>query len=119
MNKRTAAEVFQDHLRESQSGTIEQDLARNYAPELVVLTGRGVYRGHDGLRALASVLRDELPDATFQYRTRLVEGEMAFLEWTAQAGAACVEDGADSYLIRDGQILAQTIHYTVRKVAGK
>ncbi len=55
----------------------------------------------------------ELPQATFQYRTRLVDGEMAFLEWTAQAEGTEVKDGADSFLIRDGRILAQTIHYTV------
>lgn len=43
----------------------------------------------------------------------LVAGEMAFLEWTAASKKAIVEDGADSYLIRDGRIVAQTIHYTI------
>ena len=111
---RSAAEVFDDHLRESQAGSVEDDLARNYADDLVVLTGRGIYRGYDGLRYLAQRLREELPNARFEYRTRLVEGEMAFLEWTATADGAQVGDGADSYLIRDGRIVAQTIHYTVK-----
>jgi hypothetical protein len=44
----------------------------------------------------------------------MAEGEMGFLEWTGEAGnGARVEDGADSYLIRDGRIRAMTIHYTV------
>jgi len=43
----------------------------------------------------------------------LVEGELGFLEWSARGSGAEVEDGADSYLIRDGRIVAQTIHYTV------
>ena len=39
---------------------------------------------------------------------------MGFLEWTGEAdNGARVEDGADSYLIRDGRIHAMTIHYTV------
>lgn len=111
---RSAEDVLDDHLRESQSGSVEDDLARNYAEDVVLLTGRGVYHGHDGLRELARMLREELPDATFDYRTRLVAGEIGFLEWTALSENARVHDGADSYLIRDGRIVAQTIHYTVQ-----
>ncbi len=111
---RSAREVFDDHLREGQHGSVEDDLPRNYAPDVVVLTGRGVYRGHDGIRQLAEILRRELPDATFEYRTTLVAGEMAFLEWGARSDTATVEDGADSFLIRGGHIVAQTIHYTVK-----
>lgn len=110
---RSAEEVFQDHLRESRDGSVDDDLARNYAEDLVVLTGTGIYRGHDGLRQLARRLREELANASFEYHTRLVAGEMAFLEWTAHSESAEVNDGADSYLIRDGRIIAQTIHYTV------
>ena len=113
---RSPQEVLDDHLRESQDGSIEDDLARNYSEDLVVLTGRGVYRGHDGLRQLAELLRNEFPEATFEYRTRLVEGEMGFLEWSGRSASTQVDDGADSYLIRDGRIVAQTIHYTVKSL---
>jgi hypothetical protein len=114
---RSAKDVLDDHLRESQVGSIGADLARNYAEDLVVLTRHGVYRGHDGLRQLAEMLRQELPDAVFEYHTRLVEGEIGFLEWTGRGGEGQVDDGADSYLIRDGKIVAQTIHYTVNRSA--
>lgn len=79
----------------------------------MILTGRGGFRGQDGLHRLNRLLIEELPGAEFEYRTRLVEGELAFLERTAHAKGAVVEDGADSYVIRDGRIVAQTIHYTV------
>jgi hypothetical protein len=110
---RTAREVFEDHLRTSTEGTVEDDIDRNYAGTVVVLSGDGVRHGHDGLREQADKLQRELPNCTFHYGTQLVEGEIAFLEWTAEADGARVRDGADSYLIRDGQIIAQTIHYTV------
>ena len=113
---RSGAEVLDDHLRESQTGSIDDDLARNYAEDVVILTGRGVYRGHDGLRELAKRLGEELPNAAFKYHTRLFEGELGFLEWAARAEDAEVEDGADSYLIRGGRIVAQTIHYTVKSL---
>jgi hypothetical protein len=38
---------------------------------------------------------------------------VAFLEWTATCATARVRDGADSFWIRGGRIVAQTIHYTV------
>jgi hypothetical protein len=110
---RSTREVFEDHLRESVEGAVENDLARNYAEDVVILTGRGVYRGHDGIRRLAQLLQEQLPGCTFHYITKEVEGEVAFLEWTADSPRARVEDGADSYLIRDGRIVTQTIHYTV------
>lgn len=110
---RSAREVLDDHLRESKEGSIEADLARNYSHDLVVLTGRDVYRGNDGLRQLGDLLRKELPDSSFEYQTVLVDGEMGFLEWTGRSVKARVDDGADSYLIRNGKIVVQTIHYTV------
>lgn len=112
--ERSAEEVFEDHLRESAKGTVEEDLARNYARDIVALTGSGVYRGHDGIRVLAKRLQEELPGAQFHYGTQLIEDEFAFLEWAAESRRAKVQDGADSYWIRDGRIIAQTIHYTVK-----
>jgi hypothetical protein len=112
---RSTEEVLEDHLREAKEGSIEDDIRRNFAEDLVILTRRGVYRGHDGLRKLNRKLQHELPNASFRHRTKLVAGEMAFLEWTAESEQAVVEDGADSYCIRDGRIVAQTIHYTLKK----
>lgn len=112
--RRSAREVFDAHLREGKHGSVDDDLARNYAEDIVILTGMGVHHGHDGLRHLARLLREQLPGATFDYRTQLVAGEMAFLEWEGRSGCAEVRDGADSFLIRDGRIVAQTIHYTVQ-----
>jgi hypothetical protein len=55
---RSAQDVFEDHLRQGQSGSIEADLARNYAEDALVLPGRGVFRGHDGLRELQKLLSE-------------------------------------------------------------
>ncbi len=110
---RTVREVFEDHLRCRRRHAVEEDIARNYAEDVVLLTAQGALRGHDGVRHAASLLLEQLPGATYDYRTRLVEGEVAFLEWAARAEGARVEDGADSFLIRGGRILVQTIHYTV------
>jgi len=109
---RSAKQVFEDHLRRRRQGKLEKESAKNYADEMVLLTARGVFHGKKGLR---SAPFRELPCARYTYRTQLVDGDMAFPEWTARCDGTCVDDGADSFLIRDARIVAQTIHYMVRQ----
>ncbi|MEU5941149.1 nuclear transport factor 2 family protein [Micromonospora sp. NPDC047548] len=113
LRARSAADVFDEHLRLSDELRYAEDIDRNVSPSCVVLDRRGVFRGYDGVKLLARWLGEELPNARFTYTNRLVEGRVAFLEWTAEADGARVRDGADSYVIEDGWIVAQTIHYTV------
>ncbi len=110
---RSAAEVFDDHLRLAAEHRFEEDIERNTSPDIVVLERRGIFRGRTGARELADLLEQELPKAPYVYTNRLVEGRVAFLEWTAKAKHARVRDGADSFVIENGWIVAQTIHYTV------
>jgi hypothetical protein len=117
LRARLASEVFDDHLRLAGENKLGEDIERNYSPSCVVLERRGVFRGHAGVRELARWLAEELPDAQFTYPNRLVEGRVAFLEWTADAERGRVRDGADSFVIEDGWIVAQTIHYAVEPKA--
>ena len=59
------------------------------------------------------VARKDLPDGRLEYRTLRVEQDMGFLEWSAANHDAVIDDGVDSFLIREGWILIQTVHYTV------
>jgi hypothetical protein len=113
LRSRSADEVMADHLRLAGEHRFEDDIARNVSPDCVVLERRGVFRGHDGVRELARLLSGELPDAPYTYTNVLVDARIAFLEWTAESDHARVRDGADSFVIEDGWIVAQTIHYTV------
>jgi hypothetical protein len=116
--RRSTRSVFADHLRTAAKGDVEGDIRRNYAEDVVLLTGIGVLRGHDGVRRSRDVLESDVPSGKYRYVTRLVEGDCAFLEWRAEADAVEVDDGADSFVIRDGLIRVQTIHYTVRHRSG-
>ncbi|MER7474403.1 nuclear transport factor 2 family protein [Micromonospora sp. NPDC000018] len=118
LRARSAREVFEDHLRLAAEHRFAEDLARNVSPSCVVLERRGVFRGHAGVRELARLLEEELPGGGYAYTNMLVEGRLAFLEWTADAEGARVRDGADSFLIEQGWIVAQTIHYTVERTDG-
>ena len=122
LSTRTAREVLDDHLQldehfgEHWQRVVEEDIRRNVSENVVVLINRGTFRGHEGVRELATMLGEELPEhRAFEYTYIAVEGRMAFLEWSYEDARVRVRDGADSYLIEGGKIVAQTIHYTVEQ----
>ena len=124
LSTRTAQEVLDDHLNLAENWgaegdierIIEEDIRRNISEDLVILINRGTFHGHEGVRQLAAMLGEELPEHnSFEYTYRAVEGRMAFLEWAYEDADVRVRDGADSYLIEGGKIVAQTIHYTVEQ----
>lgn len=121
LSSRTAREVLDDHLDIANSWIgepferiLDEELRRNVAEDIVVLINRGVFRGHEGVRQLAWMLAEELPEhRAFQYTHVAADGRVALLEWTYEDAEVRVRDGVDSFLIEDGKIVAQTIHYTV------
>lgn len=110
---RTTQEVFDDHLRLRGQGDTEQDIERNYADDVVVLSGSGINHGHEGVRTTATILQKYMPGGSWRYPVRLVDGDYAFLQWEGRsAEGKVVTDGADSFVIRDGRIVFQAIYYT-------
>ena len=112
---RTAEQVFEDHMERRAAGDLEGDLRHNYSPDVVLMTGTGIYRGHEGVRESADELNEHLGDGTYTYNNKLVDGQHAFLEWSAQGLSTNISDGADSFMIENGKITVQTIHYTVNE----
>lgn len=110
---RSTSEVLEDPLRLRRVGDLETDLARNYADGAVLLCQFGVFRGSEQLRASAERIGLLLPEVRFASLASHVDGEMAFLEWAAEADGVRVLAGADSYLIRNGRIRAQTIFHAL------
>ena len=116
---RTTREVFEDHLARRDRGEVEQDIAKNYADDVVLIINGQVRRGHDAIRRCAQSLRDDTDGADFIYRAKVVDGEIAYLEWGIDCDGVCIEDGVDTFIIRDGKIVAKTVHYTVDKTNGR
>lgn len=117
---RTTTQVLHDHLYRRLADDLEGDLVANYSPDVVVLSSFSTFRGHDGVRQSAELLADVAKDVEFAYNRTVVEGEYAFLEWTArQGGQESVRDGSDSFHIVDGLIVLQTIHYSAVPQEGR
>lgn len=116
LRRRSPAQVFEDHLRLAGEHRFDEDIERNVSPDCVILERRGVFHGREGARHLARLLGNELPGAPYVYTNRLLEGRVAFLEWTSEVEHSRVREGADSFVIENGWIVAQTIHYTVEAI---
>ncbi|MDT0276140.1 nuclear transport factor 2 family protein [Blastococcus goldschmidtiae] len=114
---RGSEEVLADHLRLRRSGDLEEDLRRNYDPQVVILTARQVFRGHDGVRGSAHRLWKALGDGgSYSYVYALADDRVALLEWSGSKESVRVRSGVDSHLIEEGCIRVQTIHYRVEDV---
>ena len=110
---RSPEEVFQHHAGALGAGDLEEIVA-DYSDDAVFISPSGVLRGKDGIRAAFTKLLADVPDAAWDLKTQLYEGDVLFLEWAADAAATRVEDGIDTFVFRDGLIRVQTVRYTLQ-----
>lgn len=111
-NAATPRDVLERHLQRAQSGSA-QEFLKSYREDSFLIMPTGVRRGLQEIRACFEQLNQELPNARFTYKAMIVEQDVGFVEWAAESDRHVVRDGADSYVIQDGYIRAQTIHYTL------
>ena len=112
---RSPQEVFAHHAQALGAGDLDEIVA-DYADDAVVISPTGVLRGADGVRTAFTQLLADVPNATWDLPTQIYEGDVLFLEWTADAGATRVDDGVDTFVFRDGMIRVQTLRYTLQYV---
>lgn len=110
---RSTQEVFEDHLRRREQGQLLADLEQDYAEDVVLLREQGATVGREAVRESAERLCLQLPSGSFQYLEKLVHGEYAFLRWRGESDGTVLENGADSFVIRNGKIVMQSLYYTV------
>jgi hypothetical protein len=111
MKHRSTADVFEDHLCRRKNGDIERDLGQNYSPDVVLLSEHGSFRGRNAVRKSPKHLATQLPDGKFEYIVQVVEDEYAYVQWRANSATKRVEHGADTFVIRGGRIVMQSIYY--------
>ncbi len=93
-------------------GDVEGDIKANFSPDVIILSSYGVFKGHDGVRQSAARLAEDIGEAEFAYNHTQIEGNYALLEWSAKHTKRPVLDGADSFVVENGKIVLQTIHYS-------
>jgi ketosteroid isomerase-like protein len=110
---RSPQEVFGHHAQALGAEDLEEIVA-DYSDDAVFITPAGVLRGKDGIRQAFAKLLGEVPQASWDIKTTIYEGDILLLEWGAEGGGNRIQDGIDTFVFRDGLIRVQTVRYTLQ-----
>ena len=82
----------------------------DYAPGAVLFTSDGPLRGADAMRPFFQGMIAEFgkPGAVFRMKQQSVEGDYAYILWTAETADNMYEVATDTFVVRDGEIAAQS-----------
>ena len=82
----------------------------DYAPGAVLFTPDGPLKGADAIRPLFEAIFAEFgkPGAAFKMKQQSVDGDYAYILWTAETADNVYEAGTDTFVVRDGKIVAQS-----------
>jgi ketosteroid isomerase-like protein len=87
-----------------------EGILSDYAPGAVLFTSDGPLRGTTGMRPLFQAMIAEFgkPGAMFQMKQQFIEGDYAYILWTAETADNVYEVGTDTFVVRQGKIVAQS-----------
>jgi ketosteroid isomerase-like protein len=108
-------DILANHLRAFDQGDLNGILA-DYAPDAVFFTKDGMFKGVDAIRPLFEALIAEFgqPGATFDMKQQFVEGDYAYILWTAETADNVYELATDTFVVREGKIVAQSFTANIR-----
>lgn len=102
--------VLHHHLAAFGAGDVDEIVA-DYTEDAVLITANGVTRGVDALRtAFSGFFAGLFAPGTYEFAldSERVEGEVAHITWHATCSTTEIPLGTDTFVIRDGKIVAQT-----------
>jgi ketosteroid isomerase-like protein len=101
--------VIDHHLKCFAEGDLDGILS-DYAPGAVLFTPAGPLRGDDAIRPLFKAMIAEFgkPGAAFNMKQQFIEADYAYILWTAETADNVYELGTDTFVVRDGKIVAQS-----------
>lgn len=106
----TSTKQIIDHHLQAFSERDLNGVLSDYAPDAVFFTRQGALHGSDAIRPLFQALIAEFgkPGAAFNMKEQIVDGDYAYIVWTAETADNVYELGTDTFIVRDGKIVAQS-----------
>jgi ketosteroid isomerase-like protein len=92
-----------------------EGILSDYATNAVLFTPNGPLKGVDAIKPLYEQVFAEFgkPGAAFSLTLQSVEGDYAYLLWTAETADNVYEVGSDTFVVRNGKIAAQSFAWKV------
>ena len=102
-------DVVDHHLKCFGEGDL-QGILSDYAPGAVLFTPEGPLRGVEAIRPLFHAMIAEFgkPGSVFSIKHQSVEGDYAYILWTAETADNVYEMATDTFVVRDGKIVVQS-----------
>ena len=102
-------DVLEHHLASFDAGDLAGILS-DYAPDAVLFTPNGPLKGPDEIKPLFQAMLDEFgkPGATFSMKRQSVEGDFAYIVWSAETADNVYEIATDTFVVQAGKIIAQS-----------
>ena len=110
---RTTKEVWEHHCVAFANADIDAVIS-DFAEDAFYITTNKIIRGKEQIRELYdSHFKSLEKNSKSVIVSETMEGEIVFFEWTFESPTIRITDGVDTFIIKDGLIVAQTMRSTV------
>jgi ketosteroid isomerase-like protein len=108
---RTTNDVLSQHLKSFGENDLDGVLA-DYSSEAVFFVPGRSLKGTGAIKPFFQGLLAEFakPGASFSMQQQVVEGEYAYILWAAETADNSYEAATDTFVVRDGKIVAQSFN---------
>ena len=105
----TTQQILDHHLKAFGEGDLE-GILEDYTDKSLLFTPDGVLHGPGEMRGLFEAFFAEFakPGASFEMKKQIVEGETAYIVWSAETADNVYELATDTFIVRDSKIVTQT-----------
>ena len=105
----TTSDVLDNHLKCFGKNDLDGVLA-DYSSDVVLFIPAGPLKGPDAIKLFFQAIFSEFakPGASFLMRQRYVEGDYAYILWSAETADNSYEAATDTFVVRNGKIVAQS-----------
>lgn len=105
----TTSNVLDNHLKCFGENDLVGVLA-DYSSDVVLFIPDGPLKGADAIKPFFQAILSEFgkPGASFSMRQRYVEGDYAYILWSAETADNSYEVATDTFVVRNGKIVAQS-----------
>ena len=109
MKMDSTSDVLDRHLKSFAEHDID-GIVGDYSSDAVLFAPGGPLKGPKAIKPLFESLISEFakPGSSFTMLQRCVDGEHAYIVWTAETGDNSYEFATDTFVVRDGKIVAQS-----------
>ena len=105
----TTSDVLDRHLKCFRDNDLDGVVA-DYSSDAVLFVPGKLLKGRDAIKPFFQAFFVEFakPGASFSMRQRQVEGDYAYILWSAETADNSYEAATDTFVVKSGQIVAQS-----------